>query len=515
MILSMKRSQPINNKPSNNKPSNNKPNPAQPINMKQIYYNQKQIDYLASEQKRACLIWGRGTGKSTSISGRTNQMARRLPRGKIFFSASTYNQILTKMMPAVESKWQEFGLIDGVHYVVGKSPPKFFDKPFSPPRKYDNIISFFNGFAVEFLSMDRPDLSRGGSYDGGIIDEAALLKEDMIDKVLLPSIRGNRHKFSDPLHGHVSFITSMPWQSSGNWLFKYEDLARADPEKYFYSEATIYDNIEVIGAEGIKMLKDKLPYLTFAVECENKRLTKGPDTFYHKFSDNRHTYEPVFLYSNGPRGIQVDGTAELKGHEVIDMSLDFSGWFNCYTLWNASGGFDRCFDLAYVKDDQKLEALMKIFTDKYEGHDNKIIRLWGEPRGHDKNPTGDTIYNQLATLLKAAGWSVQICAHAGRTTHHIDRWRFINSVLSEGDITHATKVRISKETCKDLIIALNICKVTKDFKKDKSNEKDRAFPQEHAPHLTDTLDYYLVQKYEINIDSWEFPMLGGGDVSFL
>ena len=34
-----------------------------------------------------------------------------------------------------------------------------------------------------------------------------------------------------------------------------------------------------------------------------------------------------------------------------------------------------------------------------------------------------------------------------------------------------------------------------DGKKDKKNEKNSSFPQELAPHFSDTVDYYLYFKY--------------------
>jgi hypothetical protein len=56
-------------------------------------------------------------------------------------------------------------------------------------------------------------------------------------------------------------------------------------------------------------------------------------------------------------------------------------------------------------------------------------------------------------------------------------------------------LRFNDENCKDAIISMQVTGVRDDYKKDKSKESDRAFPQEHAPHFTDTCDYYIMQKH--------------------
>ena len=81
-----------------------------------------------------------------------------MPRGKGFLSSSTYAQILTKTLPEMQAIWERHGLIENFHYVIGRRPPKAFVSPFKPPKKYENVITFGNGYTIELLSMDRPDL---------------------------------------------------------------------------------------------------------------------------------------------------------------------------------------------------------------------------------------------------------------------------------------------------------------------------------------------------------------------
>lgn len=459
------------------------------------------MNFIKASQRIKASVWGRGSGKSSLIGVRTRMLMNALPRGKIFFSSSTYAQILTKTMPAIEAMWERFGLKeyagpdDKGHYVIGRKPPKEFVSPYSPPRKYQNVISFFNGFTIEFLSMDRPDLARGGSYDGGDIDEAALVHKEHFAKVLLPSVRGNKMYFNTPMHQQVCFYTSMPWKSSGSWILEYQDKALSDPATYFYQEATALDNIKVLGEDYIDILRKEMSPLEFAVEVMNERLNRIDGQFYNEFNDQLHCYQPTYNYGENERGIILEGLQkDYNSNQVIELSMDFSGWFNgmlCIQPWKNE---DKIFDLFYAKDERKINHMIDDFCDKYSGHELKYVRVWGEPRGHDKQPNSDTLYDQIKARFNGHGWACEIKAKPIRTTAHAARHYFMNELLSERN-SRLPRMRINQHNCKELIIAIQMTAVKPDFTKDKSKEKDRNFPQEHAPHFTDMLDYYFYEKY--------------------
>lgn len=482
-------------------------------NRKKAYLNPVQLKFLKAKQKTKTLIAGRGLGKSVAIGANNQMKASVMPRAKCFFASTTYNQILTKTLPAVLSYWSSLGLIEheGAHYpghfIIGKKPPRQWVKPYSPPRNYKNVITFFNGYTIEMLSMDRPDLARGGSYDGGDIDEAALIKRKDITTVLLPSIRGNRHYFSSWMHQQVAYYTSMPWKTTGAWVLEYEEKALLNPELYYYLEGTAYDNIAILGEEGIERLRAECTYLEFAIEVMNERIKKLADGFYHAFNEELHCYTPKYKYGESENGITVEGNKDINTNKLFDISLDFGGWINLMTIYQQRAKTEYMVDSLFVKDDKSLNVLIDDFCVKYADHKCKHVRLWGEPRGHDKNPTGDTWYSMAKKRFEKNGWRCEIKAKAGRTDNHEDRYNFINDLLTEEDIRKA-RLRINQETCKAVIIAIQSTRVKPDGKKDKSDEKKRDFQQEHAPHFTDTIDYYLKQKHGRLI------IYGGGSVTF-
>lgn len=466
-----------------------------------LYVNPIQQRFLRAGQGIKVMVAGRGSGKSTVIGLRTRQVMAEMPRAKTFFSSTTYAQILTKTLPAIESMWQGLGLKEWVspydpgHYVVGRRPPAGFEKPYSPPKKYQNIITFFNGYTIEFLSMDRPDLARGGSYDGGDIDEAALVKQEAFNRVILPSVRGNRHRFNSPLLHQVGLYTSMPWNTSGNYILGYEDLAKQQPDKYFYCEGTAEDNIHVLGREYIERLRSSMSPLEFAVEVMNQRITKVEDQFYHQFDEDRHQYMPKYVYDEGERGISLTGINDHNPDQLIEVSMDFSGWFNGMICFQERKNEERAFDSFFVKRERKIDDLIDDFCESYRTRQVfKYVRIWGEPRGHDQQPNSPTLYQQIQSRFQKNGWGCEVKAKAIRTTGHIQRHYFMNELLSEKN-QQLPRLRINREQCKDVIISIQLTQVKPDFTKNKTKEKDREYPQEHAPHFTDMLDYYLYDKH--------------------
>jgi hypothetical protein len=209
---------------------------------RRIYVNEKQRQFLAAKQKRRSFVGGRGSGKTTVAGHETRVEMNYLPRAKGFLAGLTYTQLTSNTVPVMEAAWQahglrEYDLNSGFgHYVKGKRPTAEWIKPYQPPSNYENVITFLNGYTIQMLSMDLAELARGGNYDFGHIDESALMKEEHVNKILRPMIRGNIYKnFPDSsYHQRFCDYTSVPWLPSGQWVFKTEDLAKSEPDDYFF-----------------------------------------------------------------------------------------------------------------------------------------------------------------------------------------------------------------------------------------------------------------------------------------
>lgn len=357
------------------------------------------------------------------------------------------------------------------------------------------------------LSMDRPDLARGGSYTDGAVDEMALVPMEHITKVLLPSLRMALREFGDsPLYRSFRGYTSIPWKPSGYYILDYEEKAKAYPDTYLFQESNAWDNVDVLGEEFIRMLERELPYLEFQVEVMNRRIRKVQDAFYHKFDADKHSYQVRYMYGDGERGIITNGISDphYKPDQLIDFSFDFSGWFNPAMAFQEGyireGNSKRLVEYGihqfHVKPEQgKVPELVDMICAHYEKHKQKVCRVWGEPRGHDqKADTIQTIYQQIQARFKKHGWTTEIKVRPGQVKRHVERNTYMNDVL--GETTPALPLlRLNDQTCKDAIIAMQATGTKADGSKDKGKESDRLFPQEHAPHYTDLIDYYLMQKH--------------------
>ena len=154
---------------------------------------------------------------------------------------------------------------------------------------------------------------------------------------------------------------------------------------------------------------------------------------------------------------------------------------------------DAC-DKFWVKDEGKITELVGRFCSHFSQHHFRCVRVWGEPRGHDRNAIGADIYTIIQAKFEDAGWVCEIKVKAGYATKkHKERYQFAEEIMSGNP--QLPRLAINGEACPDLLISLQTCDIHEDYRKNKAKEKDEKYPQEHAPHLSDTFDYYLIDKH--------------------
>lgn len=461
---------------------------------KRVYFNAKQIAFVRAAQKIKTCIAGRGFGKSTLIALILLFLLKAMPRAKIFFSSTTLEQVKNSTLPPVLEKLAEMGLFEDKHFVIGKNPWSanskcaWFKRPISPVKKYDNVITFWNGFTVVILSAAKPDSQRGGSYDAGIVDEAAFVKRSFWEKVLLKMVRGNLYRFDTPMHHNIFILTSQPRKTEGMWVMEMEEKALSDPMKFLFMWASAKDNALVLGKEWFKTQKATSSHLDYLIEVENIRLKKLPNGFYHRYNEQRHQYKP----SREILGNMLD----VRPNELLEMSFDFSGKFNCATIWQEQDFVERCVHQFHVKDNGKIKQLVDDICKHFKHQGFKYVRLWGEPRGRDRNPFDeDDIFTIIRKRFESHGWGAEIMVPTGvATKHHKERFAFMETLMDEED-PRLPKLRINEVSAPNVITSIQGCDIKPDYTKDKSNEKDESFPQENAPHYSDTMDYYLYYKH--------------------
>ena len=141
-------------------------NPTQP---------QKDFHNLIHEDKPfiGCIVAGRQTGKTFFMQNDCLMRALNNPRQRIFWVSPIQDQA-NKVMKDIE------GMFSGRTEIFQKIIKRFDRK--------SNEMYLYNGSFIKFRSADSGDNLRGATLDFIYIDEAAYLKLDFINEVLLPMV---------------------------------------------------------------------------------------------------------------------------------------------------------------------------------------------------------------------------------------------------------------------------------------------------------------------------------------
>lgn len=174
----------------------------------------------------AYLILGRASAKTTEIiAKRVVEMAYDIPGAPIVWVSDTYSNLQKNILNSVLEGLEREGFREGIHYVIGKEPPKYteaekedlseeirehFWKPYNKLVSYNHTMIFFTGLNITFGSLDRPSSLAGRSYVHVIGDEVKYFPEHKIAN-LLKAVRGFYVKYGHSVfyRGHT-FTTDMP-----------------------------------------------------------------------------------------------------------------------------------------------------------------------------------------------------------------------------------------------------------------------------------------------------------------
>ncbi len=475
--------------------------------MKEVFTNKKQDQIIYAPQLTKTGVWGRGTGKTTVMGDDTYDDFRMLAGMKGFLLNKTFGQAYTKTLPEILDRLKVYGLREHLgakhpgHYIVCKKPPSWWAKPRSQPRKYDNVVTFMNGYTIEILSFDRPDLSRGGSYDRGKIDEAALINYDSFTKSIRPLLRGKVSRNDHPRRFGLMIFTSRAWKSSGKWTeTTMKQLAAEHPTKYFYSESSAIENIAVLGADYFERQKLEMDPITYSVEIENKPISKLPNAYYQSLDDERHLYDPDFDYDYDDQygKWSVSGERDVNPSLPLEPSFDFNSAFSSVTIWQDLREAENKLRLLrnfFVKY-QTIEDLVDIICDHYATHPTKEVNIYGGKDGLSKFKLHNdfTLYQRIMYKFTSRGWSANLMVDISLAdVAHKQKHLVVNNILREVN-PEMPAIEINEQHAKETFMSMLHAPIKGDYHKDKSSESDAELPQEDATHLSDTFDNYVYPK---------------------
>jgi len=438
-----------------------------------------------------------------------------MPRSTGIIVGETFVQIKSRTLPSTKQGLEMFGLYEDIDYVVGRCGKKEgFAMPFQAPDSWHNVIHFVNGAIAVLVSLDNKNSGRGLNAYWVIGDEAALLDERrLFDNVLTTNRSKNEIFKKAKMVNSTTFVSSVAMTKKGEWFTKREELSRKYPKDYCFIKANAFVNAHnLVDGYIEKMRKEALSKIIFDAEIMNIRPRGVQDGFYpqlklkhyYQYKDNiellggvTEGYTPSCKYDN-----------DLVRGVPLDFNLDFGGKINCGTVsqYLKSQNTLNFLKEFYVKsvDSEKLDDLVKKFIDYYEPHKAScnVVYLYHDRSGYkEESNSKTTLAEDVENKLRAVGWRVINKTPNTNNPGHIMKYRLIERILSETE-HHLPIVRINQDRCPNLIISMEHAEVThKDgFEKDKSSERSKTLPQEHATHLSDTFDYRLYWGFGSVID---------------
>jgi hypothetical protein len=478
------------------------------------YLNPVAQMYLNAIVAYVVLLAGRGFSKSfTNGCSQVRKMIL-MPKSLGLFTSPTYTMIYTKTLIPMKAAWeQHFGYYEGIHYVVGKVPPKHFEKPYHKPHRYENVVTWFNGRTILFGSFDRPALMSGSSFDDVENDECYLIDKEDYDNFVIPTVRGTHTSFRDcQLHLQQRFSSSMPFKNQGDWLLDFRTKALQNPDMYAFlgwepnakiQMGSTWMNRLVLGDKAILQMKAEMDFHSYQVMILNQQVTNFGTTFYPALGP-KHWYTP--LANEKLISIPIDKLSTFKRDASYDdgaddynptLPLHIShdwGKFNCIVIDQEYLKEVRVINAMHVLNPQTIDDLADNFCDYYRMHKTKIAYQWGDKSGNNKQANSKLNYfEQFAERLRDKGWRV-IRKKTG-DVDQMERSRFIANIHQEQD-TRLPRVRHNAERCADLRIALESAGMLPDGGKDKRSENNPSIKPQHATHYTDAYDYRLYHAFK-------------------
>ena len=297
---------------------------------KEIYFNVPQRLTQLIGAHTTVIVAGRRTGKTDSIASPfVLRNMQRMPGSTGGIVVPTYKHGLTNTIPGLLAAWKRWGYINGIHYVIGRKPPKAFGKPIIEPAEYEHVISFYNGSCAIIISQDRPGSSNSLTLSWLLIDEAKFIDYERLKDETLPANGGIKSYFGHHSFNHSMMILSdMPQTQKGSWFLHYEDkmdvelietikgtiyeiwhvkqrvrsmqergikvprylrtyLRRLDTDlnkmrsvAVYYKEYSTIENLQLLGESYIKQMKRDLTPKTFQTSILCKRIGIAKDGFY-------------------------------------------------------------------------------------------------------------------------------------------------------------------------------------------------------------------------------------------
>lgn len=515
---------------------------------KKIYFNKPQRLTQLIGANTTVIVAGRRTGKTDSIAAPfVLRNMQRMPGSTGGIVVPTFKHGLTNTLPGLLAAWKRWGFLSGVHYVVGRKPPKSFKRPIIEPNDYEHVISFYNGSIAVIISQDRPGSSNSLTLSWLLVDEAKFIDYQKLKDETLPANGGIKSYFGKHSFNHsIMILSDMPQTQKGSWFLHYRDKMDAELIKtiegtvyeiwrtkerirslnargeqvppylkgylrrldtslnkmrsvaVYYREYSSIENLQLLGENYIKQMKRDLTPLTFQTSILCQRIGIAKDGFYssmkeaHKYDASDFQYLDSLGFENfDPAAIDCRADADVDPDAPICIGMDYNANINWIVAGQPKGRRLNVIKSFYVKFERKIPALVDDFCRYYAEHRNKTVVFYYDATALGSNyAVNEQDFRWvIAHEFERHGWQVE-AVYIGNPMRHDEKYLLINQGF-------AGKQRLmpffNRQNNDDLILAIQAAGVTRGrngFRKDKGGEKLAESEEDLLEHRTDGTDAF-------------------------
>lgn len=514
---------------------------------KEIYFNEPQRLTQLIGANTTVIVAGRRTGKTDSIAAPfVLRNMQRMPGSTGGIVVPTFKHGLTNTLPGLFAAWKRWGYIQGVHYVVGRKPPKSFARAIIEPSDYEHVISFYNGSVAVIISQDRPGSSNSLTLSWLLIDEAKFIDYERLKDETLPANGGIKSYFGKHSFNHsIMILSDMPQTQKGSWFLHYKDKmdeelidtikatiyeiwktkervrrlkgeGKAVP-KYlksylrtldtnlnkmrsvavYYKEYSSIENLQLLGENYIKQMKRDLTPKTFQTSILCQRIGIAKDGFYssmregHKYNASDFEYLDSLGYDFAPEAMDCRADKDINPLAPICIGMDYNANINWIVAGQPEGRRLNIIKSFYVKFERKIPALVEEFCNYYTRHENKTVIYYYDTTALGANYAVNEQDFRWVVIheFEKRGWQVND-VYLGNPMRHDEKYLLINQGF-------AGKQRLmpffNRQNNDDLILAIQSAGVVRGrngFRKDKGGEKLAETEEDLLQHRTDGTDAF-------------------------
>ncbi|NYT67966.1 terminase large subunit domain-containing protein [Pusillimonas noertemannii] len=306
---------------------------------------------------------GRRSGKTERFKRFLVKQANRVP-GPYFAAAPTHDQ-------AKKIFWDDLKA-----FTLSAAHAK-------RPSESDRIIFLPNGSEIHVIGLDKPQRIEGIPWKGGGIDEFADVKSTAWEANILPAL--NTVNPLDPEYRAWCWLLGVP-----DGLNHYYDLCSAAETGQNPDFAVFHwKSAEILPPDVIAAMKRAMSAKQFRQEFEASFETAS-GRIYEDYSKANHTKEVI------------------QPHEQLMWMHDqnFTPLSSAIGVRRGQDGNDLYLldEIVLTSAVSKQSALE--FVEKFKGHRNKHVLIYGDPAGQAGEKHGHASdYTDIEGVLKANGWT--------------------------------------------------------------------------------------------------------------